>query len=111
MQINLSKFIGGLTGLVSLALVAGFGYLTFTLFFGGDTGVATLESTNVSILGPKSQKAAAALLNATSKISLKKKDLAFTEGALFKSFTDVPDDVPLSDSRGRPDPFVPYVAP
>lgn len=113
MQINVSKFIGGTVGVISLALVFGFGYLAFDLFFGGDTvDVPTLENVNTNLLGPKMQKAAAALINATDKISLKEdKALSFTKSELYKRFVDMPEDVPLSDSRGRPDPFVPYVAP
>ena len=113
MQINLSKFIGGMVGVISLVMVIGFGYLAFDLFFGGnDVNVPTLENVNTSILGPKMQKAAAALINATDKISLKEdKALSFTKSELYKRFVDMPEDVPLSDSRGRPDPFVPYVAP
>ena len=113
MQINISKFMGIITGVVALGLLGFLGYLTYTLFFTGEKveEVPTLSNVNVGILGPKMQKSAAALINASEKISLKKNDVAFTESNLFKSFTKVPGSVPLSESRGRPDPFVPYAAP
>lgn len=113
MQISISKFTGVVTGILSLGVVIAFGYFTFNLFFGGDNvaDVPTVTSINLTILGPKAQKAAAVLVNASDKVTLKKKDIAFTESSLYKSFTETPDSVPLSESRGRPDPFVPYVAP
>jgi hypothetical protein len=57
------------------------------------------------------QKAGAILVNKSDKIMLKEKDIIFTKGDLFKSFTEIPEGIPMSDSRGRADPFVPYVAP
>ena len=112
MEISVSKFVGAVTGIISVVFFGGFCYLAYGLFFEGEViAEANINSINVGILGPKAGKAAAVLVNATDKITLKKKDLAFTESTLYKSFTDTPDDIPLSDSRGRPDPFVPYVAP
>lgn len=113
MQINISKFMGIVTGVVTLSLVGCLGYLSYTLFFSGEAVevTPTLANVNVGILGPKMQKSAAALINASDKIALKKGDIVFTESNLFKSFTEIPSSVPLSESRGRPDPFVPYVAP
>jgi hypothetical protein len=66
---------------------------------------------NISIFGPKIQQSAQILTGSSQKVSFKKKDLAFSETQLYKNFTDLPEVVPLSDSRGRADPFVPYVAP
>lgn len=113
MQISLSKFLGVITGVIGVGMFLWFGYFCYTLFFTGETPeqVPTLQNINVTILGPKMQKAAATLVNATDKITLKKKDVVFTESELFKSFTEIPEGVPMSDSRGRADPFVPYVAP
>ena len=113
MQISLPKFVGFMIGVITVGLTAFFGYLMYTLFFTGESVIANppITTINMTILGPKAQKAAAVLVNATDRIALKKKDIAFTESALFKSFTDIPDSVSLSESRGRPDPFVPYVAP
>lgn len=113
MQISLSKFVGALSAIAALALISGFVYFSYlVIFVGTSSEVATsIASVNSGSFGPKIQKAIAALSGGSSKISLKKKDLAFTETPLFKSFRDPPEDVPLSDSRGRPNPFVPYVAP
>jgi hypothetical protein len=113
MQINVTKFTQIITGLVALGLIGATGYFMFLLFFSGEavSDTPTISSINTSVFGPKTQKAAAVLVNTTEKIALKKKDIAFTESALYKSFTDIPDSVSMSDSRGRPDPFVPYVAP
>lgn len=113
MQINVSKLIGGVVGLVSLVLLGGFLYLAYMLFLDGPkpNPIPTVGTINTAALGPKAQKAASALVNASDKILLKDSDLAFTKSYLYMSFTDIPDSVPLSDSRGRPDPFVPYVAP
>lgn len=105
--------MGMVTGALIVILTAFLGYLMFTLFFMGGKveETPTLANINVGILGPKMQKSAAALINASEKIALKKSDIAFTESSLFKSFTENPGSVPLSESRGRPDPFLPYAAP
>lgn len=113
MQINPSKFTGFIVGLLSLGAFGWMFYFIFTLFF-TPTGVdanAPLSQVDVAIFGPKVQKAANVLVDPKQKIALTKKDLAFTDSALFKSFTDLPETVPMSDSRGRADPFAPYVAP
>lgn len=113
MQISLSKFLGVVTGVVALGILGWYLYFSYNLFFAGEKveDIPTIQSINVGILGPKAQKAAAALVNASEKIALKRKDIGYIDGTLYKSFTDIPDTVPLSDSRGRPDPFIPYVAP
>ena len=113
MQISISKFMGVVTGIVILGLIAAFGYFVYTVFFTASvtTAAPSLDNINTNVLGPKAQKAASVLVNAHDRISLKKKDLSYTESKLFNSFTEVPGSVPLSESRGRPDPFVPYVAP
>jgi hypothetical protein len=84
------------------------------LFFDGeaDSPAPTIATLDPSIFGPKVQDVMSALNSPAKKINLdKKKDLIFINSSLYKSFTDMPKDVPLSDSRGRPDPFVPYVTP
>ena len=113
MQISLSKLVGFLTLVISVGLLGAFGYFSYVVVFDGSSVAAgtSIESVNGAAFGPKMQKAVNALSGGTGKIALKKKDLAFTEKDLFKSFTDIPDSVPLSDSRGRPNPFVPYVTP
>lgn len=114
MQISLSKFSMFLTGIVSLGLVIGTGYLFFTIFLGGpEPEVApVLTASHVSTFGPKYQRAAAALVEPKSKISLNKdKNLQFLNSSLYLSFTEKPEVIGLSKSRGRADPFVPYVAP
>ena len=113
MQINLSKFMAGITGIVVLGLISFSCYLAYQLFFVGNDveTIPTIETLNVGIFKPKMQSAAAALTNKTEKISFTKNDIAFTESPLFKSFTERPGSIPLSEKRGRPDPFIPYVAP
>lgn len=111
MQINVSKFMGFLTGIVSILMLGVFGYYMFLVFFTGPKPeeVPSVAAINPAVFGPKIQKAATMVQS--KKITLAKKDILFTESPLFKSFTEVPKPVPLSDTRGRPDPFVPYVAP
>ena len=113
MQINLSKLYGAVTILVALGLTGVTGYFFYLIFFNGPVpeAVPTNKTLNVSTFGPKIQKAAAILSNSSQKIGLKKADYIFTDSDLFKSFQVVPDEIPLTDSRGRANPFVPYVAP
>ncbi len=113
MQISLSKLAGVVTGAVVIGITGYALYFLFTVFFKGPqvnaSSVITEES--LAVFGPKLQKAAGAIVDPSQKISLSKKDLQFLEKNLYKSFTELPSTVPLSESRGRPDPFVPYVAP
>ncbi len=113
MDINVAKLEKGVVVAICIALVGYFGYLGYGMFFSGDKPEAspTLASVNPAIFGPKIGKAASSLVDPNQKIALKKTNLLFTESALYKSFQDLPIEVPLSSSRGRPDPFVPYVAP
>lgn len=113
MQISLSKFLGIMVGVLALLMLGWYLYFAYDLFFNGEKveDVPGLQSINIGAFGPKAQKAAAPLVNAADKIALKKKDIGFIDSDLFKSFTDIPESVPLSDSRGRPDPFFPYAAP
>ncbi len=113
MQISISKFTGFVAGAVGILLVLVYGYFAYNILFSGNEVISapSASTINTSALGPKMQKAASVLVNASDKIALKQSDLAFTQSELFKSFTDTPSDVPLSGSRGRPDPFLPYVAP
>jgi hypothetical protein len=102
MNISLSalKNIG-----VGIVILGGFLY---TLYLGYDMLVLQVPagSVNASLLGPRLQKAATVIQSA-EKISFKKSVLQFTETPLYASFVDVPEAVPLSDKRGREDPFVP----
>ncbi len=114
MQISLTKFSLFIAGAVSIGLLAGTGYLLFNIFFRGPapSAVPEVSTVSTSILGPKAQKAATVLIDPSFKVELnKQKNLQFLDSALFNSFTVTPDDVNLSESRGREDPFVPYVAP
>lgn len=114
MQISLQKFSLFLTGIVSVGLIGGTGYLLFTIFFTGPEPdpVPVLTAASASILGPKIQRATSVFVDPASKVELnKQKNLQFLTSELFDSFTVTPDDVLLSESRGRADPFVPYVAP
>lgn len=113
MEINPSKFAAALSGIASLALIGGMGYFLYAVFFDGakPQDVISVQTINVSVFGPRIQAAAIVLTGTSQKLSFKKSDLSFTETPLYKNFTDLPEVVPLSDSRGRPDPFVPYVAP
>ena len=116
MEINISKFLGFLTGLLVVASVIGTGYILYTVFFTG-AEVATspsLDQVSPSLFGPKTSKAAATLVDKTQQIALSDKDILFTKGSIYLSFTETPESIPLSDSRGRPDPFLPldtYAAP
>ncbi len=115
MQISLEKFSMFLTGIISIALVAGTGYLFYIIFFMGPKPdvVPVLTSSNVSNFGPKFQQATAAIVDPSSKISLdKNKNFKFITSPLYLSFTEDPDKVLLSRVRGRENPFTPlYVAP
>lgn len=114
MQISLEKFSLFLTGIASAGLVLATGYLFYVVFFQGpqpDTS-PVLTVANVGVFGPKLQKATAAIVDPASKIDLASKNVAFTDTALFKSFTDNPDDIAPSKVRGRENPFLPsYAAP
>ena len=71
-----------------------------------------LTVASVGVFGPKLQKAASSIVEPSAKVELNKdKNLQFLDSALYNSFTIRPDAIPLSKSRGRADPFVPYVAP
>ena len=113
MDINIVKLEKWIAIGVAVAVTGFAGYLAYVVFFTGEkpNPNPSLESVNTSLFGPKVQKAASALVDNNKKVLLKKKNLEFANTALYQSFTDLPVDVPLSDSRGRPDPFVPYVAP
>jgi len=108
---QLEKFV---TGVLAIALVGFSLYLAYIVFFTGPKPTEGLEvsSVNKSIFsGNKKLESAAAYVNdpAFKEIS---KSFRFTETALYKSFTDIPEDIPMSDKRGRANPFVPsYVTP
>ncbi len=109
MQVNnaLLKLIA--TGIIILGVIATPFYFAYTIFFSSTVEVGGY---NPGLFGPRMQQASQILsAAAASKMSFKQKDLLFTQSPLYKSFVDPPEVIPLSDSRGRPDPFVPYVAP
>lgn len=113
MQISLSKLNAVVTGIIIIGLIGYTGYFLFGIFVRGPKPNPTpvISEASVGVYGSKMQKAASALVNPAQKVNLSKKDLSFTEKDLFNSFTELPIKVPLTDSRGREDPFVPYVAP
>ncbi len=113
MEINISKFMGGVTVIALVFLFSFFGYFSYLVFFVGNSpsGTASASNINVSIFGTRMQKVASVLANASDRIALKAGDIKFTQDKLFQSFTEKPREIPFSDSRGRPNPFVPYAAP
>ena len=114
MQISISKLFLFISGLFAVALVAASGYIIYLIFF---TGIEknlnpTVSTINIAVYGTKIGATAAALADPSKKISLNlDKDLAFIKSDLYKSFSTPLTEIPLSDSRGRANPFVPYVAP
>lgn len=112
MEIDPKKFAAVVAGITSLGLIAFSGYFLFDVFFGGEKPEAptSVETVNFGLFGPKVQ-AASKILVGSSKVSFKKKDFAFTESSVYKNLTEPAEVIPMSDSRGRPDPFQPYVAP
>jgi hypothetical protein len=113
MQINIQKLYGIVAGVIATGIVGFASYLGYVVFFTGPVAETSpsLATVNVSSFSafPKIAKTAGAVSGGGQKILIGKKDYLFTEKPLFKSFVDEPVDVPLSDKRGRPDPFVPYV--
>ncbi len=112
MQINVQKLEGIVAGVLALGIVGFSGYLCYQLFFTGPTEEVSpsLSTVNVGTFSafPQILKTASAVSGSGQKIAIGKKSAMFAEKPLFKSFTDDPVDVPLSEKRGRADPFVPY---
>ncbi len=115
MEINLQKLQAGVAAGIGVAIVAYSLYLGYSVFFSGPVAESspTLASVSPSSFsGANKIKKSAEMVGGTGKkISFTRKDYLFTESSVYKSFTDDPVVVPLSDTRGRPDPFVPYAAP
>lgn len=115
MNINIQKLQEIVTGIIAVGVCCVFGYFTYVVFFTGPVEEAgpSLATVNVSAFSssPKILKIASAVSGSAPKIAIKKKDYLFIETSLYKSFIDDPVDVPLSEKRGRPDPFVPYATP
>ncbi len=113
MQISPVKFTGFMVAIASVGFFVFFLYVLYLVFFGGPVPVVvnTTKDLNPSTFGAKYKKALSALNDSANKISLGKSDISFTRENLFKSFVDEPEDVPMTDSRGRDDPFFPYAAP
>jgi hypothetical protein len=108
MNISLSKVKDIGVGLVVVGLVCYTLYLGYKMFFPPEQASVDVAAVNTGLLGPKLQQAALILNNPAQKISFKQKDLLFTESVLYKSFVNFPENIPLSEKRGREDPFVPY---
>lgn len=115
MQINIQKLEAAVTGILALAILGFSLYLCYVVFFTGPVPETSpsLATINVGAFGgfPKIQKVAEAVSGSADKFALKKKNYIFVDGVIYKSFVNDPIDVPLSEKRGRPDPFVPYAAP
>lgn len=114
MQISISKLYIILTGLVVAGMIGYNGYFFYIVFLQGPNPDPSpvISMDNISGLSQKLQKAAASIVDPAQKISLNmKKDLQFLDTPLYQSFKDLPEVVPLTNSRGRADPFTPYVAP
>ncbi len=111
MNISLSKVKDIGVGLAVVAIICYTLFLGYGIFFPEEQVSTDVAAVNAGLLGPKLQKAALILNNPREKVSFKQKDILFTEGVLYKSFVNFPESVPLSDKRGREDPFVPYATP
>lgn len=109
MEISPSKFAAFLSGIISLVLVGGMFYFCYILFFSNSSYVSggPVTTSDILVFGPK-MRAAVVVADPQQKLSFSS---PYIDTLLFKSFSDKPEVVPLTDSRGRPDPFVPYVAP
>lgn len=88
---------------VVLALMGG-GYFYFTSSE-DDTATAVKGVANLSMLSKDIQ----ALYASKSKISLS--DVSFTKSYVYEELEDYTVDISKKDPPGRPNPFVPYVAP
>ncbi|MEN9881086.1 MAG: hypothetical protein RLZZ308_269 [Candidatus Parcubacteria bacterium] len=116
MDINIQKLEGIVAGVIIAGIIGFTAYLGYVVFFTGEQ-VNTdpgLSSVNIGIFSgnPKIQRSAQAVADPNQKIQLdSNKSLNFINGVLYKSFSDIPLEVPMSDTRGRPNPFVPYVTP
>ncbi len=111
MNISLSKVKDVGVGLVVVGMVCYTLFLGYGVFFPEEQVSTDITAVNAGLLGPKLQKAALILNDPREKLSFKQKDLLFSETVLYKSFVNFPEDIPLSEKRGREDPFVPYVTP
>lgn len=113
MDINVSKLAKWASLVIGVGIIGFNLYLGYVVFFTGPKPEETpsLAAVNAGLFNDKVQKVVSALNVPAQKVNLKSSDLRFTQSALYKSFDEFPIDVPLSDSRGRPDPFVPYAAP
>lgn len=111
MNISLSKVKDAGVGLAVVAIICYALYLGYGVFFPEEQVSTDVAAVNAGLLGPKLQRAALILNSPKDKLSFKQKDIAFTESVLYKSFVNFPESVPLSDKRGREDPFVPYATP
>lgn len=108
MNISISLIKNVATGIICLGLVVYSFYLGYGIFFKKVEVSTDVSTVNAGLLGQKLQKAALFLNSKTEKVSFSKTTLLFSQGALYKSFINVPEAIPLSDKRGREDPFVPY---
>lgn len=95
--------------LIVVAILGGGGYYGYTAFVLDDTAITTSGEIDTSFLDPN----LVAFINVKSKINLKPKDISFLNpgpaAEIYKLLTDHTETISPTDSRGRPDPFIPYV--
>ncbi len=112
MQVNIQKLQGIVTGVLAIGIVGFSIYFLYTVFMTGPVPELSpsLSTVNSGAFAgvPKVQKVAEAVKGTGEKFALKKKNYQFIEKPVYKSFTNDPVDVPLSEKRGRADPFAPY---
>lgn len=117
MTINVHKLEGVVTGAIAVGMVSFFAYFIYLVFFTGPVPETSpsLSSVNPGVFSsfPKMNKAAEVVTGAEDKFVFRKKGQPpLVQKKIYQSFTDDPVDVPLSEKRGRADPFVlPYATP
>ncbi|MEN9552198.1 MAG: hypothetical protein RI935_575 [Candidatus Parcubacteria bacterium] len=102
MNISISLIKDSAVGLIVIGIIGYSLFLGYGVFF---REPAVSSSVSASLLGPRLQAAA---LIVQEKVSFSPNNLTFTKTPLYTSFIDPPEIVPLSDKRGRDDPFVPF---
>lgn len=92
--------------LVVVCILVGGGYYGYTFFT--EDPLASSSELDTSSLDPN----LVAFINAKNKINLKRKDITFLNPGfaadIYSTLIDHTETIPMTDSRGRPDPFIPY---
>jgi hypothetical protein len=114
MNISIQQLEKAVVGILMVGVVGFSLYLGYIVFFTGPKPSEFSDVTSVNkgmFSGNKKLESAAGAVNDPSFKSISK-TFQFTQSALYKSFTESPESVPLSEKRGRANPFVPsYVTP